>query len=291
MEITIFTPTYNRAYTLLRLYNSLKAQTNKNFIWLIVDDGSTDNSKELIENWINHKFIEIVYYKQKNQGKSMAHNKGVNLTRTELFTCVDSDDYLEERAVEYILNKWNSQKSSKLTGILAYKGLPENKTLTSMDNVAIKSSTLNLAYSRYGLKGDTMLIFRKDILSKYKFPQFSDEKFVPEAYLYDLVDQEGELLFLREVLYYCEYLEDGYTNNMAKLLADNPKGYLAYIKQRLIFDRTIKSKITNTIRYIGMCICAGEKKYIQNSVYPKITFILMPVGYIFFYKKYKNINT
>lgn len=288
-SLTIFTPTYNRAYILIKLYNSLKSQTSKDFIWLIVDDGSTDNTTELVKKWIYENLIKIEYYKQENSGKSMAHNKGVELTKTELFTCVDSDDFLTTTAVDDILKCWSSKNKMGLVGILAYKGLPNGNPLTLMKKTNIELTTLKAAYAKHGLRGDTMLIFKTDIVSKYKFPQFKSEKFVPEAYLYDLIDRDGELFLLRKVLYCCEYLDDGYTKNMAKLLIENPSGYLTYIKQRLMFDKNLKNKILNTIRYTAICIAVGKEKYIRKSIFPIITIFTLPIGYILYIKRYKKL--
>lgn len=290
MSITIFTPTYNRAYILENLYNSLKLQTCKSFTWLIVDDGSTDNTSELVNKWIKENIIEIQYYKQSNQGKSMAHNQGVLLTQTELFTCVDSDDFLSENAVEIILKKWKSIKNNNdIIGILAFKGRMDGTSVTTLKS-NIKLSKLAEAYRKHGLRGDTMLIYRTNIISKYKFPNFENEKFVPEAYLYDCLDQEGVLYILSEILYYCEYLEDGYTKNIARLLLNNPKGYLAYINQRLVNDKNISEKIKNTIRYTAISIATKQDNYIKNSVYPVLTFITWPLAAIFYWKRYKSIK-
>lgn len=289
-KITIFTPTYNRAHTLTRLYDSLKTQTIKNFIWLIVDDGSQDYTSSLINSWIKENPFKIEYHKQDNFGKSRAHNKGVELTKTELFTCVDSDDFLMSTAIEDILMHWDSRDKLNAVGILAYKGLVNGKGITVMQNNHIKSTTLKNAYSKLGLKGDTMLVFRTDILSKYQFPKYQGEKFVPEAFLYDLVDQDGELLILPNILYVCEYLDDGYTNNIAKLLSENPKGYIAYINNRLRLDTSLKDRITDTIRYTAMCILSNQNKYISDSIYPLITFITYPLGYFMYFKRYKKFE-
>jgi len=252
-KITIFTPTYNRAYVLPNLYKSLLRQTNKCFIWIIVDDGSTDQTKQLVQQWITERYIKIEYFNQNNQGKSMAHNKGVSLTKTELFTCVDSDDYLSADAIENILALWEKSGGGDRVGILAYKGYANGKSITEIRDKRCTYTTLRNAYSKYGLMGDTMLIFKTKVIKKFKFPYFSGEKFVPEAYLYDQIDQAGELIILRKTLYYCQYLEDGYTNNMAKLLVNNPQGYIVYIKQRLYIDLSLRDRITDTIRYTAMC--------------------------------------
>lgn len=286
--ITIFTPSYNRAHTLGRLYGTLIRQNSKNFCWLIIDDGSTDKTEEIVEKWIKEKNIEIRYYKQENQGKSMAHNKGVELTTTELFVCVDSDDYLTDDAVEEIEYCWNHAKESDV-GILAFKR-SEDTLVTSIQyggkNVR---TTLKNAYDNLGLVGDTMLVYRTSIIKKYSFPHFVGEKFVPEAYLYDLIDQDGPLILLKKPLYICEYLSDGYTSNMGELLKNNPQGYLAYINQRLKIDKTVKERFLDSIRYIAMAIAKGNKSIISQAVYPVYALVAYPFGVLFYYKRYKNV--
>ncbi|MCB2312026.1 glycosyltransferase family 2 protein [Clostridium tagluense] len=287
-RLTIFTPTYNRVYILPQLYYSLVNQTSKDFVWLIVDDGSTDNTESVVNEWMKEEKIQIIYTKQLNQGKSSAHNSGVELTHTELFTCVDSDDFLVKDAVERVINLWKENKEKCIVGILTFKQYADGRTLTSMGSSCIKC-TLKEAYSRYHLSGDAMLIYRSDIIKQFNFPEFDGEKFVPEAYLYDLIDQKGKLLIIKAALYCCEYLEDGYTQNMAKLLVNNPKGYLAYVEQRLELDKDIKDKVLDTIRYTAMCLASNEKRYITKSVYPIITIFTLPIAYIFYIKRYKNL--
>lgn len=289
-RITIFTPTFNRGHTLPKLYKSLIKQTSKDFIWLIVDDGSTDNTKESVERWISENNIEIVYHKQINQGKPLAHNKGVSMTKTELFTCVDSDDYLSKYAIEEVLEMWEKYKRDiSIIGILAFKGNYEKKFIVQPSDKKLVSTTLRDGYRKHGLKGDMFLIYRTDNLIKYIFPKFEGENFVPEAYLYDLLDQDGELLILNKVLYYYEYLDDGYTSNMAKLLFKNPKGYIYYIRQRLSFDVSLKDKVLDSIKYIAICISSKEKidfKIINNA----IILFCYPMGYILYLKKFKKFK-
>ena len=118
--ITVFTPAYNRAYTIHKTYESLKRQTNKNFKWLIIDDGSTDNTKELIEKWLQEKNdFEIIYIYQENQGMHGAHNTAYENIDTELNVCIDSDDYMPDDAIEKILSFWNVNRNDKLAGIIA----------------------------------------------------------------------------------------------------------------------------------------------------------------------------
>lgn len=285
-KVTVFTPAYNRAYTLGRLYESLLHQTDKRFCWLIVDDGSTDNTEELVNIWMQEKRIEIIYFKQENQGKPIAHNKGVELTKTELFTCVDSDDYLTDDAIAEILRTWD-QLPEDCIGILGYRKREGGKILTKCSDDSIAKGTLRYLYD-HGLSGDTILIFRSDVLRKYMFPKFDGEKFIPEAYLYDVLDQEGKLFLMRKAIYVCEYLPDGYTASMAKLLCRNPQGYFCYINQRLRLDTTVKQRFEDSIRYDAMAIAYRRKRVVRDAVYPLLALLAYPAGWILYKKRYEK---
>lgn len=285
--LTIFTPTYNREKTVERLYKSLLAQTDYRFTWLIVDDGSTDNTAKLINQWIKESPFEIVYYYQENSGKSMAHNLGVEKTETELFTCVDSDDILTYDAVETILNLDCSDE--KCVGMLLKKGLMDGTPITKW-NPNLKFATLFEAYSKYGLSGDTMLIYKTVYMRRYSFPYFEGEKFVPESYLYDLIDHDGYLVAYDRVLYLCEYLDDGYSANMRRVNAENPNGYLAYIRNRIISceDRYL-DLFLYMIRYIAILKVTGEKVDIHEFGHPLISLASYIPGVLFYkyaYQKY-----
>lgn len=284
--ITIFTPAYNRAHTLGRLYQSLCRQSSKEFLWLIVDDGSTDHTGELIQQWVEKEEIPIEYHYQKNSGKSGAHNKGVSLTKTELFTCVDSDDYLTDDAVSKILSIWKQVKSTDIIGIVAFRGYRNGKSITEYSLSKETTGKLRDLYQNNIISGDTMLVYRTELLKKFRFPHFENEKFVPEAYLYDQLDEKGKLYVLPEILYIGEYLEDGYTQNMAKIIAENPNGYLAWVLQRLKKDRQKTDRLKDTIRYISVALIIPKRKIIKNAVYPGIAFFLYPVGWIFYRFKY-----
>ncbi len=291
-KLTVFTPTYNREELLPRLYHSLCMQTNMNFEWIVVDDGSTDNTEKLIKTWIDENVINIVYYKQSNSGKMAAHNKGVELTKTQLFFCVDSDDQLTERAVEMILEHWENVKSNdKITGIVAYKQYEDGKALTSIGNKIVEKFRLKDGYDLYGLNGDTALIFRTAILKNLSFPVYKGEKFVPESYLYDQVDQKGELSVMRKAVYLVEYQENGYSANIARNLYKNPKGYFDFINQRIQIDRDLKNKYLDSARYVAMSIAHRKKHVVKASVNPIYTIAAYPLGILLYIQKYaKFVN-
>ncbi|MBP2623960.1 glycosyltransferase family A protein [Streptococcus oricebi] len=281
--ITIFTPTYNRAHTLERLYDSLCRQTSKEFEWLIVDDGSDDETAVLVQKWQQEGRLTIRYLYQANAGKSQAHNLGVENAGFELFSCVDSDDYLVDQAVQRILEVWRSLPNA--IGIVCLRGKTSTSPLTQW-RMEQAYSTLREAYQSNLIQGDTMLVYQTSIIANYQFPSFKNEKFVPETYLYDQLDQVGQLYFLKEILYIGEYQADGYTASMKKIIAENPRGYEAYIQQRLDLDTRIRDLIADTIRYIAIKLVVRDNSLFKEAKYPGLTGILYPLGFLFFKKSY-----
>lgn len=287
--ITIFTPTYNRAYKIHKLYKSLLNQTNKNFKWLIVDDGSNDNTSELIKSWINENLIEIKYVFQENGGKQRAHNYGVSLCDTELFLCVDSDDYLTNNAVDELLQKWHSiNDKTNICGIVAMIGYTENMPVKGWLPVNIKYSTLTDLYNKYNFKGDTLLLYRSDILKLYPFIVAEGEKFIGENYVYLQIDQKYKLYLLHKILYICEYLPDGYSLNVKKIIRQNPKGYMALKRLEVSYSKNLKLKYINSIKYMVGCILSREKHPIKNSSSRVLATLAFIPALIYIILKYKR---
>lgn len=224
MKLTIFTPVYNRADLIDRLYESLRRQTNHNFIWLIVDDGSTDNLQQKIERLNKESDFEIRYYYQKNQGKHAAHNMGVEKCDTELFFCVDSDDYLTEDAVEKILMVHKMNFSRRVLGYFFRKVDTEGNV--SGGRFSIRNNVVGLReiYYRYGFVGELAIVLKTDLIKGFSFPTYANEKFVSEKVLYNQLSSIAPMVYVDEAIYVFEYQESGYTMNSNKLLAKNPKG-------------------------------------------------------------------
>ena len=290
MLLTVFTPTFNRAHTLGRVYDSLVGQTTRDFEWVIVDDGSTDNTRELVEGWRCDSRITIKYVYQENGGKPSAHNRGVSEASGKLFFCVDSDDCLTEGAVEAIARAWERADDSKV-GIIAYKVLSDGTPVTELADGEVASFTLKRGYDKHGLVGDTALIYRTDAISRFAFPTLDGEKFIPEGYLYDQLDGVGELIVLREGIYVCEYLGDGYTANIKRILYKNPQGYFAYINNRLKIDTGAKCKFLDSVRYMAMAIAHRKRRKVSGAVYPLYALLAYIPGYLLYvrdFKRYKN---
>lgn len=258
--LTVFTPTYNRAYTLGRLYESLVRQTSQDFQWIVVDDGSTDDTEELVAGWIEQGLLPIYYYKQENGGKPRAHNRGVEECDTELFMCMDSDDYLTDNCVEVILRRWQKERDKKeISGIIALKGKDLKEPLGTWFPKGVYYSTYKELYNHYKFKGDSELIFRTEILKKYPYWVAEGEKFIGEGYVWQKIDCQYTLAVLHEIVAICEYLEDGYSQNVRKLTKDNPISYTELRRQSILYSTTWKNRFYHTILCIVGCILQGKK--------------------------------
>lgn len=232
-KITVFTPAYNRAHTLIRTYESLLRQTSNEFVWLIIDDGSTDNTKELVQSWLEEKKIEIVYMYQENQGMHGAHNKAYANIDTELNICIDSDDYLSDKAIEIIIKKWAEVDDESIVGIIGLDAHFDGRIIGDYipkDIQRVKLFDLNY---KYKVKGDKKLVYRTSSTNKYEYPIFYGEKYVGLAYKYYKLDLVYDLLPINEVLCYVEYQIDGSTNNMMNQYLNNPEGFRFYRKENL----------------------------------------------------------
>ncbi len=285
--LTIFTPTYNRGYILPQLYQSLIRQTDHNFIWMIVDDGSSDNTQQFVEEWKKENIVDIVYIHQTNQGKMQAHNVGVQNTTTELFVCVDSDDYLVVTAVETIIAKWlllTKNEKEIISGLVAYRGKNERAVIGNEFPEGIEFSPLSNLYQK-GFVGDTTLIFKTVILRAHMFPKIEGEKFITEAFVYDQIDRKYSLCLIREVLTVCEYREDGLTKNGMKLVIQNPGGWAAYSIQKGNYTKKFSKSFKNYAWAVSYRLMARRKK-LPVRVERKLIYVLSaPLGLLLYIRR------
>jgi len=258
VKLTVFTPTYNRKELLKRTYESMLRQTCKDFEWLIVDDGSVDNTKEEVEGWIAENKIDIRYYYRENGGKMRAHNMGVELAACPLFVCVDSDDYLTDDAVEVLIDSYKRAKKEypdkNIGGVVCHKGKSETELLSACDFPKVSISTLYGLYLN-GFSGETTLMYETDILKKYPFPEIDGEKYVPEDYIYDKIDSVCVLAVVPRIVTVCELVEEGYTDSVARLKADNKMAWYLYYEQRA----RITPFGTLKIKYLGRYIIFAHR--------------------------------
>lgn len=222
--ITIFTPSYNRGNDLKNLYKSLCNQTDKDFIWYIIDDGSTDNTIDIIKQFKKDNQIRIEFYMKENGGKHSAFNTLFETCKTKYFICVDSDDYLGENAIEIINNTLLKSFNENIWGIVGPRAKHNGQTYSKWvldNNKTIKFCEL---YSKYKYIGDTYIIIDINKLNGFRFPIYADEKLVPENILYDYLDKNYFVKSSSYIFYFSEYQDDGYTKNGTKMLNNSPNG-------------------------------------------------------------------
>lgn len=237
MKVTVFTPTYNRAYIIERLYRSLQYQSCMDFEWLVVDDGSTDNTQSLFARWQKEeKNFPIRYVKQKNGGKHRAINHGLDLAEGELFFSVDSDDYLTEDAVEKII-KWEAAlpHGKKYCGVAGNLGTAPDQTPNHIFQEPFIDGS---ALQRYGIiDGERAMVFYTAVHRKYKYPTFAGENFMTEAVAWNRMAGDGyKIRFFNDIIWIYEYRDDGLTMKGSRLFLENPKGYGLWLKEKAVFS-------------------------------------------------------
>lgn len=231
--ITVFTPTYNRAYRLEALYDSLKRQTLKDFEWIVINDGSTDNTDELFDKWLKEAAgFPIIYRVVPNGGKQRAINNAVQMASSDAFFIVDSDDYLLDDAIEKV-DKWFRQvaDNDEFAGISGLKAEKDGKPVGGYGSFEGEYvDCTNLQRHLYNLLDDKAEVYKTSILKKFPFPEYEGEKFVPESLIWDSIARAGyKIRWFNEIIYICEYLADGLSASSYKKFLDNPKGFLAYL--------------------------------------------------------------
>lgn len=264
MKITVFTPTYNRAYSLKRLFDSLVNQTYKDFEWVIVDDGSTDNTEELVEYFQKQytNFL-ILYKKTENGGKHRAINRGMKLVNGDMILFVDSDDWLRKDALEWIAKVEASIPENEKENYAGVQGLciHANGELigkTFCGNEYIDCTVIDR--EKYNIYGDKAEAYYTRVICQYRFPEIEGEKFATECLVWNKIAYDGyKIRYFNEEIYYCEYLEDGLTHGGNILYAKNPKQWAMAISQD--YEYGIKNFYNTAIQiYIYYLY---EKKYIS----------------------------
>ena len=278
--LTVFTPLYNRIDTLRRTYESMKAQTCKDFVWMIIDDGSTDNPYEEIKKWIDaDNGFEIVYIFKENGGMHTAHNTAYENIDTELNVCIDSDDYMPKDAVEKIINCWNENRDKGYAGIIALDYDSEKNKVIGKPLPDNKESTTLIGYYNQGGFGDKKLIYRTDIIkSTPPYPVFEGEKYVSLAYKYHIIDESYQLKILNECVCYVDYQFDGSSANMYRQYMRNPKGFAFWRKEQMKHSINIKQKFKACIHYVSSSLISKNKYFIKESPCKVITFLSIPFG-------------
>lgn len=294
--ITIFTPTYNRKLLIERVYESLKKQTNTDFIWLVVDDGSTDGTSAFFDSIKSQSSFTIKYYYQKNGGKHRAHNTAIKNCTTDYFLILDSDDWLVEDAIEK-LYKYSKkiEDNTNCAGIIGNRYYAEDGEVVGTKVMQIEYASGNELYQKYGLKGDTIRMYKTECLRRWLFPEIENEKFVPENVVFDKIDINYKLLVIHDKLYMCEYQPNGYSNSILKVHLNNPKGYAESLKSSAESAVTIYKRLGYIVLYM-IWITKNDLENELTGIERIASKILFPIHFIlnklklphFFYEHFNN---
>ena len=297
--ISVFTPTFNRAFCLGDLYHSLVNQTNKDFSWLIIDDGSSDGTDELVKSWIAENKVAIEYVYKENGGMHTAHNTAYDYLKAELSVCIDSDDLMTEDGIEKILTFWFQNRTENCGGIYALdidklgniigERFPEDlksfkgwgcKEIFYRDNNE-KSVTIT---------GDKKFIAVTKVLNQYpKIPVFEGEKYYSLYYKQHFIEHDYTILILNEPVCIVEYLEDGSSLTMFSQYVKNPKGFQHLRILMIAMAPTFKLRFTQAIHYINSCLILKQFNFWKGVSRKTLVTVAIPFGVcLYFLTLYKN---
>lgn len=278
--ITVFTPTYNRAYCLNQLYESLTRQTNKDFIWLIIDDGSQDNTREIVKGWLNENKIEIKYIYKENGGMHTGHNTAYSLIDTELNVCIDSDDYMPDNAIGLILKEWDSiEDKEQVSGIVGLDAFKDGTVIGTYFPEHLKRGSYFDLYKKYKGKGDKKFILRTSLLKEYpSYPEYENEKLVPLGILYIMLGEDRPFCFMNEVVCIVEYQPEGSSNTIFKQYQQSPKGFAYARKIHIKYADNFKDILKGYVHLVSSSLFAKDVSIAFEDVKSFLTIIFFPLG-------------
>ncbi len=278
--LTVVTPTFNRAHTLGECYASLCSQTDKRFVWLIIDDGSNDNTEELINSWKYDGNINIQYIKKNNGGKASALNVGIGLLKTPYAVCLDSDDTFYPNTVQLALISLEKiQNDKNCCGVLALRHNPDGTVMGKKEMPSnITSITAADLFLRYNLNTELICFYKVEILKQYRFPEFEGEKFVSPAWMQYEITQDYYYAPSWDKLCCCEYIQDGLTKNKKSIIKKNPRGYAAVKKYSFDLAPTLCLQIKHGIMYDYGCLLSKEKNWVKGTKHKFLAVVLMPLA-------------
>ncbi len=295
--ITIFTPTYNRAHTLPRLYDSLCNQTCKDFEWLIVDDGSSDSTDSIVCEWSkNNNGFSISYFKKENGGKPRAINYAVERAEGEFFFIVDSDDYLTSDALEK-MTKWCNEirDINDIIGVGAAQGSSSDTYIKKIPSIkpGEYADATNLQRADFNINVDMCEAYKTELFKKFPMAEWPGENFAPEQIAINSIALAGyKVRWHSDIVYISSYRDDGLTKGVNSLIARNPMGYAMMWNHKLLYPNlSFKKRYHAACMHIAMSIIGKHTSYIFKSNRKLFTLIAIPHGiYLSFKlgKKYKN---
>ncbi|MEC5156950.1 glycosyltransferase family A protein [Chryseobacterium sp. MP_3.2] len=279
-NLTVFTPTFNRKHLLPRLYESLIKQTDTNFIWMVIDDGSSDGTEALIKTYNAENIIEIKYYWKKNQGMHSAHNWAYEKIETLWNTCIDSDDMMAPNAVENICKNLQSVEiDHDFYAIVGLDADQEGNIIGTKFPPNVEKIKFNQIYLKYHLTGDKKIVCRTEVMKKLPpYPIYEGERLVPLDYKSLLADQFAFIKPVNEVWCIVEYQEDGSTRNMLKQYRRNPRGFAFSRISRINFGATFKEKFKNAIHLVSSSFFSKDFASLLKTRHSFLVLLAIPAG-------------
>ena len=278
MLLTIFTPTYNRAYCLHRVYDSLCRQSCRDFEWLVIDDGSKDNTRPLVDSWIKENKIPIRYIYQQNQGMHGAHNAAYRNLRGELNMCIDSDDWLPDDAVEKIITFWKIHGDKKYAGMIALDQRPDG----TINSPCFPDHITEIRYPEIDVlttSADKKIVLRSDVVAKYpEYPLFPGEKYVGLDYKCFLIGDDYPFLVFNEPICIVDYQRDGSGYNMYTQYWNNPRGFAFYRRTEMQHCPQLKRRFIVCAHYVSSSIRSRNRHFLQESPRKALTILSIPAG-------------
>lgn len=280
--ISVITPTYNRSHLLIQVGESLVSQTCRDFEWLIVDDGSTDKTCNVI-GCIKNRYKDlfpIIDISKENGGKHTAINKGVENAHGDLVLILDSDDELPENAIETICSHYEKiSKDCSFAGVCGMMAHRNGERITQWDNHWGNCLVVNGLDLRYKLrvKGDMCEVFRTEVLRKFPFPEIKGERFCPEALVWNRIALKYKLRCFDQVIYYRDYLEGGLTDKIVKIRMDSPIATMMTYQELTKYDIPFKDKLKAAVNYWRFRFCA---KGDNNPSIDYKWYFVIPLGYL-----------
>ena len=264
--ISILTPTYNRGKLLLPLYESLKNLTFEDFEWLIVDDGSEDDTEQYALSWIAHNIqnaeFPIRYIKKSNGGKHTAINRGVREANGELILILDSDDTLPSDSLATIAQYYEQCKGYKdCAGVCGLMAHHDGQLIgTGFPKDPMYESALLFRYAEKGnVTGDLLEVYKTSVMREFPFPEIENEKFCPESLVWNRIANKYKLFCFNKVIYYRDYLDGGLTSKIVRIRMNSPIASTMTYAEMLDYDISLKWKIRSAINYWRFRYCIKNK--------------------------------
>lgn len=286
--LTVLTPTYNRASLLGRAFDSLKKQSCMNFEWIVVDDGSDDDTQTLLQSFSDDtgRNFPMRFYRKENGGKHTAINYAVPHISGEIVLILDSDDYLTEDAVEAVLETWKTYREDRtVCGMSFLRGYSRERSIADFPDETLRSDHIRFRINR-NITGDCCEVIRTDVLKEFPFPEIPGERFLGENYLWVNAALKYDTVYVRKIIYICEYIDGGLTKSGRAMRLRNPKGGMLTSKVEMNPRICLRQRLKKAILYSCYGFAAGMKPgaIIQSSGHPFLVGFFMPVGLLFYWK-------